>query len=662
EIQQRLIDAHPRKLSLWESLRHSARAAQDWTTVATACDRLAEALDGEVRAQLLEEGAVVRIDHLGDELGAMQRLREVLKFDAARPLAYGRLHDLLVRRSATTELLALVTARIEAVDDFEDLAELYYEQARLQRALGNRDTALAVIDNLMMLDEHHVGGLALAAEIFVSLERFEAAIERLQLLAAADVPPRQQRIARLGAADFLSTKLDRHEAALAELDRLIHAGIDNLSVHIKIAKVARSAEHWDRAAEALATAASLTEGDQRADLSVKAARIHRKHRKDSATAVQSLRYALTAVADHLEAGEELASTLTHPSEVREFCRSFEDAVRHKLSSNPYDSGHLRKLAAVARWRDEHHLEQAVLQILDAIGLSTHEEQQNVDLHPDVPRPGPKGASPEDLFEELRLPRSIRGSSFDQLAKLSALTLEPIDDLMNRTLEAATVTRKNLIPSRQPHPLRDALHNCSVLLNAGPVTEVYFGGNEPKGIRIYLGRRKKGAIVFGASVQTPLDARGRFLLGRQLVGLRCSSLHLIDRSPREAAMLLHATAAASEVKLDTASRYPELPRYRDALQKSLSRRQRRAIAEVITSLSDHIKENDQIFEQWCETVRKEANRGGLMLAGDIRPAVQALFGADHTLRHLQENKEATDMVGFWLASDTLRLRRNMSVAR
>ena len=75
-----------------------------------------------------------------------------------------------------------------------------------------------------MLNEGHVGGIALAIEINVALERWDDAVAALRSLADADVPNKQRRIALLGAADFLERKKGDPSAALTELRRIEELG------------------------------------------------------------------------------------------------------------------------------------------------------------------------------------------------------------------------------------------------------------------------------------------------------------------------------------------------------------------------------------------------------------------------------------------------------
>ena len=95
--------------------------------------------------------------------------------------------------------------------------DLLYERARLLRGFSDRPGALEVLGELFTTEPDHAGALALAAEVHVSLERWEEAVDCLRRLSRANIPDEQRRIAHLGAADFLENRLGRLEDALAEL-------------------------------------------------------------------------------------------------------------------------------------------------------------------------------------------------------------------------------------------------------------------------------------------------------------------------------------------------------------------------------------------------------------------------------------------------------------
>ncbi|HJL48379.1 MAG TPA: hypothetical protein RMG45_21145, partial [Polyangiaceae bacterium LLY-WYZ-15_(1-7)] len=169
-----VLESDPHDLASWEALRVAARDQGEWEDVVRACDTLADALEGADRHEMREEAAAALMDHLDRPDEAEQRLREVVEADRSRPNAYFRLHDLLVDRGDEDALLELVEKRIHAIDDGAQLERLFYEKARLHRSRGELDAALEAIENLVMLDEQHVGGIALAVEIHVSREDWRA--------------------------------------------------------------------------------------------------------------------------------------------------------------------------------------------------------------------------------------------------------------------------------------------------------------------------------------------------------------------------------------------------------------------------------------------------------------------------------------------------------
>lgn len=232
------VEREPFDVGAWDTLRLAAREAQAFEDVVRAADHLASLVSGEAKAQLLEESAAVLMDELGDDAGAETRLRAALAVDGSRAIAYARLHDLLAERGDEAELLDLVIARTDATDDPDHLAPLFYEQARLYRTLGQLDDALAALENVLLLDDTHVGALALTVEIHVQRESWAEAVEALRSLAICDAAPSsQRRIARLGAAEFLDKRLGDRRGAIAELAEIKALGLLDRAVYERMAGI-----------------------------------------------------------------------------------------------------------------------------------------------------------------------------------------------------------------------------------------------------------------------------------------------------------------------------------------------------------------------------------------------------------------------------------------
>ncbi len=252
----REVDKRPDDLALWETLRGAARQSQDWSLAALACERLARSVDGALRADLLEEAGVVRLDYLDQDQQAEDLFRAALAADPSRDVAFRRLHDLLADKEDADALQDLVASRLKQGGPRER-EDLLYERARLLRGFSERTEALEVLDELFTEAPDHPGALALAAEVHVSLEHWDEAVGSLRRLAEAEIPSAQKRVAHLGAADFLESRLGRSEDALAQLRAVDELGLADASVLTRIGKLESTLEHDDRAVDAYRRALSL---------------------------------------------------------------------------------------------------------------------------------------------------------------------------------------------------------------------------------------------------------------------------------------------------------------------------------------------------------------------------------------------------------------------
>jgi len=256
DLLSRAVDERPEDLALWETLRQAARQAESWPMVALCCERLAQYVGGSLRGDLLEEAAVVRLERLGQEQQAEDLFGAALDADPARDVAFRRLHDLLTEKQDADALEELVSNRLAQASG-EGRDELLYERARLLRGFSEREGALEVLEELLSVSPAHAGALALAAEVYVALERWEEAIEHLRRLADADIPAAQRRVARLGASDFLENRLSRRQEALAELYQVDALGLADEETLLRIGRLESELGNPESAVEAVERAVEL---------------------------------------------------------------------------------------------------------------------------------------------------------------------------------------------------------------------------------------------------------------------------------------------------------------------------------------------------------------------------------------------------------------------
>lgn len=649
EVLLRVAAAESNDLASWEAIRVCARDCEAWEPLVEACDRLAHLVpDEELAAMLLEESAAVLMDELGENDRAERRLRRVLAIDATRPIAYGRLHDLLADRGDEAGLLELVSARIELVDDSEELVKLFYEQARLFRALGMRDDALGALDNLLMLDGEHLGGLALLVELQVQNEDWEGAVEALRALAAADeMPDSQRRIAHLGAADFLEHRLDDPEGALSELGAIERIGLADRAIHERMADLASRLERWKEAAESLVKAARAANSPAAVARFERAAgEILARKLEDPEAAVAAYERALTAVPTDLEAGRALAELLAPPGRLG-LSQRFEEAVRSALEPAPTDPALLRMLRAAASWREDRTLDGAVLSALDALGLADDDERSALAALTSG-QVRPTGVLDDAALELLRAPGD--GEPVLGLARLVAESVAEMDGIEPARFGLG---RNDALPSN--HPLRAEVEALVGAFGISP-PEVWQGGDDPERIDVMPYYKGRPTFVVGAAVQAPLSARQRFQLGRLAFGLRLDVAPYLRRTPELAAIALFAAAAAADTPLATGEGRAKMAETTRKMQKAMPRKVRRLVPEHARALGD-----GRAVEAWAALLHRSADRAGLLLAGDLSSALEVRLGTKPDRDLVTSTPDALDLYVFGLSPNAIALRRRLGLS-
>lgn len=649
EVLLRVAAAESDDLASWEAIRVCARDCQAWAPLVEACDRLAHlAPDEELAAMLLEESAAVLMDELNEDARAERRLRRVLAIDARRPIAYGRLHDLLADRGDDAGLLELVSARIDLVDDSEELVKLFYEQARLFRALGMRDDALGALDNLLMLDGEHLGGLALLVELQVQNEDWAGAVEALRTLAAAEeTPDSQRRIARLGAADFLEHKLDDREGAWSELAGIDEIGLADRAIHERMASLASSLERWSDAAASLAKAARAASSPESvARIERAAGALFAQKLDDREAAIAAYERALAAVPTDVEAGIALAELLDLPGRLG-MSQRFEASVRGALEADPTDPELLRMLRQAASWRDDRALDCAVLSALASLGLAEDDEREALAAH------GPERARPSGALDGAALDSLRAPGDGEPVLSLAALVAESVAEM--DALEPATFGLGRGDTLAPDHPLRaEVVQLCAAL--GVPAPDVWQGGDDPARVDVMPFYKGRPAFVLGAGIQAPLTPAQRFQLGRLALGLRLGVAPFVRRDPARAATALFAAAAAAEAPLATGEGRAGMADATRKLQKAMPRKVRKLVPDHARALGD-----GRIVQSWSELVHRSADRAGLLLAGDLTSALRVLLGQAPDRDLLASAPDALDLYVFGLSPGAIALRRRLGLS-
>lgn len=629
-----LVEAEPTDVASLDALRVAAREARAWREVVRACDLLAERVSGELRAQLLEEAAAVLMDEVDDVAAAEDRCRRALALDRQRDIAYARLHDLLAERGDDAGLLDLVTARSEVFDDPDVLAPLLYEQARLFRGIGQVDEALASLDNLLLLEPEHVGGLALQVEIHVQREAFDDAVDSLRALASAEsAPASQRRIARLGAAEFLEKKLQDPAGALAELTAIdTELKMADRVVYERMASLAERLGRLDDAARAYGEAAArATDPAKRAAAYRKLGELARRQgRLEDAAA--AYRRALDAQPDDVDAAEALAE-IPVAGDAEERVQAVSVALRTGVF--PVTVDHLTRIERVARLAGDWGLSSATQELLRAL------------------EGAPTGAAPLDLgrlrpLDEGKLPL-LPGLARDavlELAQLACEALAEAEGLEPGTYGATAKDQK----ARGADPSADVVHAVAGQLGAsGDVFVVGDGKSFVGG-----GAKGKSFFVLGRGARAPQALA--YDTAYFATGIRAELAPLAIRCARSgasgAAAAIFALAAAAGAPVPGAETRDGFADLAKSLAKAAPKRSRR-VAELVASIGE-----GKAISSWTRELQSRLVRVAVLCSGDLARGLAALTGSNARPESVAASEAASALAREWLRSDVIAARASL----
>jgi hypothetical protein len=649
---EELLARAPDSLAAWELAHTVAQAANKPALRADAAEKLAESLEGELSLSLLEESATVRMDELDDGEGAERLFAQVLSMAPRRAPAYERLHDLLLRRGAIDRLTTLLRRRVQLTDHPDELMRLYYELARHERKRGELGPALEALDNVLMLDDEHLGALGLSADIQTARGNFREAVEALDRLAGASSLPRvQRRLAALGAADFLEHKLDDRAGALKRLEQLLILTPDDAKLHVRFADLAERDGQFERAATALERAVEL-ESDEaaRTALSVRLGELLAERLGRKVDAVSAYRRALEWAPGHVDAARALLA-ITADDEV---LARVESELRTKAREEPREPAWLRKLHALAVLKSDDDLAFVALSCLHAlatvlqVGALRDEEREPLAEHTRTARRAQLTPGAQLSDGELRafLAPSLDGRAQQLLGAVFGSTTSAVE---LDGLEPARfgVGRAQRIAAREPHALRDDLRALAAPLGL-TVGELYVGGGVPTRV-VALPREGELAFVVGSEVASPLLGEARHSAALQLAAVKLDSLPLLSRSSDEAARVVYAALASEDCPLPRGVERAALGDLPRSVGKALPRKAKKALPELLRALPDGGAE----IPVHCRALLARTRRLALLLSGELEAA----------LREARNTTDADlDLLRTWTGSALSSSRRKLGLAQ
>jgi tetratricopeptide (TPR) repeat protein len=620
-----------------------ARAAEDFPRIAELTEQLGSLSVDSYGCALLEESALVRRSELGDSAGEERILKLVFARAPQRQSAYLLLHEFYAERGDTLALISLVERRIALLDDSHELIEARFELARLHRGRGQMAAALDTIDSILMLEEH-VEALALAAEIYTTLERYADAVSALVSLAgAAGTPPSQRELARLGAADLLEHHLGDLPGALGQLEQLVADAPNNTQAWLLLAGIAERTGKVERAATALLSAREHADRPTARAHTLRAAKLYREHLGRPEEAARLLREALAVDATDLESTLALYA-ITGELAVLE---GYEDAMLNGYLVQAPSATNLRELVQVAALGAHSDREWMALSALAALGHASSDERARLEAFQTqrMGQPLPQIALSASDLAGLRSPdllgvyRELIGAVFENADAIDQLTAS-----------------RYVVAKGERAAGRDAIEHRrmteSMARAVGVVLgDLYVGGDDLTRI---AAMPEDGVLhlVFGLGVSAPLSALRRYRLALQIAGHACRTLPLLTRTGEQAERLVLSALVASDIALPEAMQREPLMSLPKTLAKVLPRRTRKVLPELYRALPD----GGLAMRAQLALALHETRVLSLLLAPMLPAAVEELAATQPQSEHA-----AQALVRAWLSPAFQNLRAKLELS-
>lgn len=639
--------SRPEDLAAWEGLRACAIEGGDTSTYAMACEELGARASGAARGALYWEQAGLAWIEMAQDARADAALDQAVHRDPSRLVAFDKLFRRMRDRKDSDKVLELIDRRLGHTDDSDEIAKLYWEQARALREKGDIDGALYSLENVRTLEPDHVGALALMGEIFIRRGRYVEAAEHLSRLARIEAAPAKNRVtAGIAAVDLFENKLGRPDAALDVLSTLHAAKLSTLPVRERLARTAARTGAWEAATSILEELMmERAEPASRIEAARLAVLIYRDRIRAPARAARAVAKLLDEAPTDGEAIDLVVEADIERSSRRALLERAKGALLASLNREPGQVEVARRLARVCRTLGDGALEHASLSIALALGgPDGSSEQMLAHLSASKPR------SPQLAMTDTLLRRILAPGDDGPLAQLFTHLGPTLAEALGPSLFALGVTKKERVDPRGGVALRNEI---AAWAGAFEIAEfdLYIGGKDPMLVQSIPG--DPPSLVIGSAVTSPLSPESRGRIARELLATRRGTVITRWRDATTIAAIVVAACNITKVRIESPV-YAVLAEVERLMSKAISRRTRNAIEPVCQVIAQQPRD----AKAWVARAIASQHRISAIASGDASVVLADAFGLalPELGRVAREDLRCAELFRFVLSPDYFEIRR------
>jgi len=156
---------------------------------------------------------------------------------------------------------------------------------------------------------------------------------------------------------------------------------------------------------------------------------------------------------------------------------------------------------------------------------------------------------------------------------------------------------------------------------------------------------------------PLESWARYRVARLSMGVEARTLPFVQRTPEQAVELFFALAEAVDCPIDLEEKGGS---QRESFARTLARELPRKARKLIAANAAELRGKEVAVKSWCRAAHASSSRAGLLVAGEIRVALEATLAQGITPESVRSSEEASDLVWFGISSTAIALRRKLGL--
>ena len=654
-----VLKTDPDDLRALAVLRRMAKRVGDKATAAAAAYSLSRLLgDRDAKLGLLREALTVfdgpGISHNSDY--AVAALKRIVANDPGAP-ELDRLLELLRERADVSSLIGALTDRLTWHESEGHAADttipLLLERATVLYGIGETEAAIADLDALLGRSPANVEALRFRADLAFNAGEVDTAVTMWKRYLAAETRPQRRAEVELQLASVLAENTNDIGGAIEQLERVVDANPDDMSLREKLLALCLRASDWDRAVRELRSLARMRATPQeKAREELRLGLMLRDRMKDRVSARLALDRARTLDPLNLDVIRELVELLD-PAARTQVLAITAQGFRDSINQNPARGMFYEKLAQVNAWQADVDARWVSLAAVEALGTPSVDQRQ-------VLTQGRHKLAP---------PTRVRLDEAARQALRGALTNHPLHALWRAIAPAVQITT-GVDPAKLGFGRADKIAVKKLGRYEALATALACFGLED--IELYINAQRPGIaralsaeppiLCLGSDVAVAATPHDRFLLGRAVGAAAEGVATIADLREGELAWTIAAALRAADAKIPPAlaelvvGDETTIAERAKLLKKEFGRKVKATLVQLAQQKPNELADVDG-FKRAALGV---AQRVGLLWSGDLAVALNVLDVAKGG-RAITDSVPALDLAAWSVSEDHLRLRERLGVA-